>query len=237
MQIYQLRSLVAIADAGSISGAARELGVSQPAVTRALRQLEIDVKATLVYRSSSGAVLTGYGTALVSHARLILKAAEKADQHISQMVEARGGTLSIASSATPFMILLPRALAMVRQQFPGLSVRLQEVVYPTVLELFRDGSIDFAIGPEPAEGLGENYSCKPLLDVELVVVLRRGHPLAKLKSLEGLANLNWILAGPKNGPGAVHDRAFRDAGIQPPQFLTNCESVSAAVYFVPSPHR
>lgn len=232
MQINQLRSLVAIADAGSISGAARELGVSQPAVTRALRQLEIDVKATLVYRSTSGAVLTEYGTALVSHARLILKAAERADQHISQMVEARGGTLSIASSATPFMILLPRALAMVRQQFPGLSVRLQEVVYPTVLDLFRDGSIDFAIGPEPAEGLGENYSCQPLLDVELVVVLRRGHPLAKLKSLEGLASLDWILAGPKNGPGAVHDRAFRDAGLHPPQFLTNCESVSAAVYFV-----
>jgi LysR family transcriptional regulator of abg operon len=232
MQLNQLRSLVAIADVGSISGAARELRVSQPAVTRALRQLEIDVKATLVCRSSSGAVLTGYGKALVSHARLILKAAEKADQHISQMVEARGGTLSIASSATPFIILLPRALAMVRQQFPGLSVRLQEVVYPTVLELFRDGSIDFAIGPEPAEGLGENFSCRALLDVELVVVLRRGHPLSKLKSLEGLANLNWILAGPKDGPGAVHDRAFRDAGIKPPQFLTNCESVSAAVYFV-----
>lgn len=136
MQLNQLRSLVAIADVGSISGAARELRVSQPAVTRALRQLEIDVKATLVCRSSSGAVLTGYGKALVSHARLILKAAEKADQHISQMVEARGGTLSIASSATPFIILLPRALAMVRQQFPGCQFACRRWSTPLSLSCF-----------------------------------------------------------------------------------------------------
>lgn len=232
MQLYQLRALVAVADAGSISSAARSLGVSQPAVTRALKQLEIDVKATLLYRNSAGVALTDYGTALVSHARLILKAAEKADQHISQMVGARGGTLSVASSATPFMLVLPGALELVRRQFPGLDVRLQEAVYPTVLGLFRDGSIDFAIGPVPAEGLGAEFTCQPLFEVELAVVLRRGHRLAKLKSLQALTNLNWILTGPKNGPGAIHDRAFRDAGLQPPVCLTHCESVAAAVHFV-----
>lgn len=232
MQLYQLRSLVAVADAGTISSAARSLGVSQPAVTRALKQLEIDVKATLLYRNSAGVALTDYGAALVAHARLILKAAEKADEHISQMVAARGGTLSVASSATPFMLVLPRALELVRRQFPGLAMRLQEAVYPTVLELFRDGSIDFAIGPVPGDGLGTEFTCQPLFEVELVVVLRRGHRLAKLKSLEALTNLNWILAGPKNGPGAIHDRAFRDAGLEPPVCLTNSESVAAAVHFV-----
>lgn len=232
MQPYQLRALVAVADAGSISSAARNLGVSQPAVTRALKQLEIDVKATLLYRNSAGVALTDYGAALVSHARLILKAAEKAEQHISQMVEARGGTLSLASSATPFMLVLPSALELVRRQFSALDVRLQESVYPTVLGLFRDGSIDFAIGPVPAEGLGAEFTCQPLFEVELAVILRRGHRLANLKSLQALSNLNWILTGPKNGPGAIHEQAFRGAGLEPPVCLTHCESVAATVHFV-----
>ncbi|MFD0669636.1 LysR family transcriptional regulator [Ramlibacter sp. MAHUQ-53] len=232
MQLYQLRALVAVADAGSVSAAARSLGVSQPAVTRALKQLEIDVRATLLYRHSAGVALTDYGTALLAHARLIVKAADKADQHISQMVDARGGTLSVASSATPFMLVLPSALELVRRQFPGLDVRLQEAVYPTVLGLFRDGSIDFAIGPVPAEGLGAEFTCQPLFEVALTVVLRRGHPLARRKSLQALTDLQWILSGPKNGPGAIHDRAFRDAGLEPPVCRTHCESVAAAVHFV-----
>lgn len=232
MQLHQLRALVAVSDAGSISAAARSLGISQPAVTRALKQLEIDVKATLLYRNSAGVAPTDYGKALLAHARLILQATGKADEHISQMVGTRGGKLSVASSATPFMVVLPRALEVVRQHFPDVDVRLQEAVYPTVLGLFREGSIDFAIGPVPDDGLGSEFGCQPLFETELVVVLRRRHRLAKAKSLQLLTSLHWILTGPRNGPGAIHDRAFRDAGLHPPACLTHCESVAAAVHFV-----
>ncbi len=232
MQLYQLRALIAVADNGSISSAARGLGVSQPAVTRALKQLEIAVKATLLYRNSAGVSMTTYGTALVTHARLILKAADKADEHISQLIGERGGTLSVASSATPFVLVLPRALELVRRQFPEIDVRLQEAVYPTVMSMFRDASIDFAIGPVPAEGLGAEFTCQPLFEVDLVVVLRRGHRLSKLKSLQALTKLNWILAGPKNGPGAIHDLAFKRADLDPPACLTHCESVAAAIHLI-----
>ena len=232
MQLYQLQALVAVADSGSISSAARTLGLSQPAVTRALKQLEIAVKATLLYRSSSGVSLTSYGTALVTHARLILKATGKADEHISQLVGERGGTLSVASSATPFMLVVPSALELVRRQFPEIDVRLQEAVYPTVLSLFRNASIDFAIGPVPLEGLGAEYTCQPLFEVELVVVLRKGHRLSKINSLQALTKLNWILAGPKHGPGAIHDLAFKGASLDPPVCLTHCESVAAAIHVI-----
>lgn len=232
MQSYQLRALVAVADAGSITAAARNLGISQPAVTRALKQLEIDVRATLLYRNNAGVALTEFGVALVSHARLILKATDKAEQHIAQMVDAHGGTLSVASSATPFMLVLPSALELVRRQFTALDVRLQEAVYPTILGLFRDGSIDFAIGPVPAEGLGADFTCDPLFEVELAVVLRRGHRLAHLNSLQDLSTLDWILTGPRNGPGAIHEQAFRAAGLEPPVCLTHCESVAATMHFV-----
>jgi LysR family transcriptional regulator, regulator of abg operon len=232
MQLHQLKALVTVADAGSISSAARSLGLSQPAITRSLKQLEIDVKATLLYRNSAGVALTEYGLALVAHARLILKATDKANEHVAQMVGMRGGTLSVACSATPLMLVLPRALDLLRQNFPEVDVRLQESVYPTVLGLFRDGSIDFAIGPVPAKGLGDDFTCDQLFEVELAVVLRRGHQLAKTKTLQALTHLPWILAGPRNGPGAIHDGAFRDAGLQPPICRTHCESVAAAVHFI-----
>ncbi|MGD9944921.1 MAG: LysR family transcriptional regulator [Burkholderiaceae bacterium] len=232
MQLHQLRALVAVADCGSISAAARQLGMSQPAVTRSLRQLEHDVGATLLERSSVGVTLTGCGEALLTHARQIVDGSRRAHEHIGQMIGRRTGSVAIASSAVPIALVLPQAVSLMRGQFPDVRVKVAEVVYPTVMNLFRDAAIDFAVGPVPANGLGEDFRCDPLFEVRMVPVLKRRHKLARARSIAELASLDWMITGPDAGPGAIHESVFVAVGLPPPHCVLHCESVGGAMQMI-----
>lgn len=232
VQIHQLKALIAVADRGSISAAARHLGISQPAVTRALKQLEQDVSATLLARSSSGVTLTSYGETLLAHARRIVDETRRAQEHIGQMIGRRAGALAIASSAVPMALVLRQAVTLMRRQFPDVQVRIIEAVHPNVMGLFRDAAIDFAIGPVPADGLGDEFRCDSLFQVRLVPVLKHKHPLARAKSLADLTGLDWMITGPSPGPGAVHQNAFVSAGLEPPRCALHCEPVGGALQMI-----
>ncbi|MCK9512699.1 MAG: LysR substrate-binding domain-containing protein [Pigmentiphaga sp.] len=229
MQLHQLRALVAVADAGSISAAARALHLSQPALTRSLKQLEIEVGASLLRRTRQGVTLTECGQALLLHARLIASEVDDARQHVSQLAGNRSGQLAVASSAVPFTLIVPQAVAIMRRRFPDVYLRLHEAVYPPVLELFRQQMLDFALGPLPQSGLGEEYRCDPLFELDLVVAARRDHPQAHANSLRQLADWQWIITGPLHGPGAVHETAFRQAGFRPPLCAMHCEATGCAL--------
>lgn len=232
VQLHQLRALVCVVETGSISAAAKSLELSQPAITRALKQLELSVGATLLSRTAQGVQLTSYGTALLQHARLIVRESVDAQEQIRQMIGDRSGKLAIASSAVPFSLVVPRAVELMRLQFPNVYVHLREAVYPTVMDLFREKSLDFAIGPLPAKGLGDDFRHERLFELDLVVALKHGHPLARAKSLRSLTQLSWMVTGPLHGPGAVHEQAFLDAGLEPPTCVTHCESVGSAFQII-----
>ncbi|AZG11250.1 LysR family transcriptional regulator [Pigmentiphaga sp. H8] len=232
MQLHQLRAFAAVAEAGSISAAAKLLDLTQPAITRALQQLELSVGATLLTRSAHGVELTPYGQALLEHARFIVRAAADAHTHIRQLVGDLSGKLSIASSAAPFALVVPRAIEIMRLRFPDVYIHLQEATYPTVMDLFREKGLDFAIGPLPAGGPGEGYRHDPLFTLDLVVAVRHGHPKARAKSLRALADVPWLVTGPADGPGMVIERSFVDAGLPPPQCVMHCESVGGAIQII-----
>ncbi|RZS84740.1 LysR family transcriptional regulator [Pigmentiphaga kullae] len=232
MQLHQLRAFVAVAEAGGISAAAKLLDVTQPAITRALQQLELSVGATLLTRSAHGIELTPYGQALLEHARLIVRAAADAHTHIRQLAGDLSGKLSIASSAAPFALVVPRAIETMRLRFPDVYIHLQEATYPTVMDLFREKGLDFAIGPLPAGGPGEGYRHDPLFTLDLVVAVRRGHPKARARSLRALADVPWLVTGPADGPGMVIRQSFVDAGLPPPQCVMHCESVGGAIQII-----
>lgn len=232
MQLHQLRALVSVAETGSISGAAKALSLSQPAITRALQHLEVSVGASLLTRSAHGVVFTEYGDALLQHARNIVREASDAQAHVRQLAGDRSGRLSVVSSAVPFSLVVPRAIELMRLKFPDVYVEMQEAVYPKVMDMFREEGIDFAIGPLPRTGLGEGFRCDRLFELELVVALKRGHRQAKARSLRDLVSLPWMITGPHGGPGAVQAEAFLEAGLEPPPCVMHCEAVGSAIQLI-----
>jgi DNA-binding transcriptional LysR family regulator len=80
-------------------------------------------------------------------------------------------------------------------------LRLLDTLYPRWVALVRAGEVDFAIGPVPADRLDTDLASRALFSSRSVIVVRRGHPLARARSLAALADADLVLTGPAGGPG------------------------------------
>ncbi|MES2412593.1 MAG: LysR substrate-binding domain-containing protein [Pseudomonadota bacterium] len=230
--LAQLRALLAVRQEGSMTAASVKLGVTQPVLTRSLQQLERQMGVTLLRRSSRGAVLNEYGEALVARARVVDQELKRAFDEIGQMQGRLSGSVTIACSHIPMMLFVPEAIGQLQQNFPDVEVRIIEGVYPQVLEEFRQGVLDFAIGPVPERGLGRDYKAARMLKADMAIAVRKGHSHAKAKSLAELKDLRWMIAGPMEGPGGLVKEVFAENGIQQPATPIYLDTVWAAMEVV-----
>ena len=229
MRLSQIRDFLAVADTGSIRAAARSLGLTQPALTKSLRQLEAELGAVLVTRSVRGIVFTALGQAFLTRARSIDGDLRRAREEIAQLQGAREGTLSIGASTAPAMGVLPRAVVKLRESWPSATIRVSDTSFPNVLADLREGRFDLAISPtfgaDPVPS-GE-FNVEVLFRNEVVVVVRKGHPKRSAKSLREFTDGEWLRSGPRGGPATVLDAAYAAIGLPPPECHVQCESFLA----------
>lgn len=134
-----------VARAGSLAGAARALGWTQPAVSQHVRQLERSTGASLVVRAGRGVALTEAGRVLLRHADAIADRLEAAEQELGALAGLHVGQVRIAAFPTAAAVLLPPVLAALLHRAPGLDVRLDELEPPEAEAAVRDGSADLGI--------------------------------------------------------------------------------------------
>lgn len=194
MTATQLHAFLALADAGSFVGAGTATALSQPAIHRAVRDLEQVSGNVLVERRGRGIALSEAGRRLARGIRLA------SGEIAAGIVEAgpdRGGSGRIAIGAMPLSRaeLLPRALAQVAREMPGARFDVAEGSWRELVEPLRDGTLDMMIGAlRPAPGPPDLQQL-PLLDDRLVIVGRAGHPLAggKAPDREAMRHYPWIV--------------------------------------------
>lgn len=218
MKLQHLRALVAIAENGSVRAAARNLGVTQPALSKSLQQLEASLSVSLVTRTARGATLTPYGRAVLARAQGITQDLDRLREEVEQMRGALTGGVSVAISPSPANLLLPQALRRFHKDFPEVRVRVRESVYPDTLRMLREGQADLAVGavPQLSRALTTEFHSERLYRNTLVVAGRRDHPMAAATSLADLLACQWLQHGPANGPGALLEPAFRAHQLPPP---------------------
>jgi LysR family transcriptional regulator of abg operon len=214
MKLHQLEALVASADAGSIRGAARALGLSQAAITRALRELEANEQLPLLIRAPEGISFTEHGKVLLTHARLVLNQLEHAH---SDMERQRGrGEGRLMVGVTPWITLtfLAETVQLFRKRMPDIRLELFEGLMAVAQPLLRDGSMDFALGQlQPGAGAQE-FACEPLLTYQSSVMVREGHRRARARSIHELLDEDWVLNFPADGQTALIDYLFTRHGAQ-----------------------
>jgi DNA-binding transcriptional LysR family regulator len=142
--VNQLRYFVAVAEAGQISRAARELLVSQSAVTTAIQDLERHLRERVFSRSSRGVTLTQAGAALLPKARDILQMLTEASQ-IATVHEEVEGTVRVGASYTVMGYFVPQHLHRIHAQFPRLQIHWQELDRPLIQERVAAGDLDFGL--------------------------------------------------------------------------------------------
>ena len=225
MKLNQIRDFLAVAQAGGVRAAARELGLSQPAISKSLQQLEADLGAPLFERNTTGAALTAAGQAFLSRARAVTAELERARDEVAQIQCAAPGVVAVAMTGIPSMHLLPAALRRFRRRHPQAQVRVVERRYDATLQELREGLLDLAVMPQPAGAADRRLVIEPILHDVAVVIARRQHPLRRAELLEELLDAPWLVTRMRGDKAEEFENIFRRQKLRAPQTLLLCESV------------
>lgn len=234
MKLSQLRKLIAVAEAGSVRQASRNLNVSQSAVTTSIKQLEEHLDVKLFHRESHGVVPTAACEALVIRAKAIEAELRHARNDIDTVQGANIGEIRVSASPTVAMGLLPKAILNFRRSRPNVSFQVEEGLYPAVLPGIRTGEIDFAICLVPERPVDEELHYELLVRDRLTPAVRSGHPLTEKRnlSLSELIDYHWVIYGRNKTSRDVFEQTFVSHGLKPPQRSIQSTSFSCALALV-----
>ena len=221
----QLRAFVTLADAGSYAGASAASGLAQPSLHRAVGDLSIALRRSLVVRSGRGIVLTEAGRRTARAFRL---ARAELAAGLSEVRALRGletGRITIGAMPLARARLLPAAVARFTLAHPEATVAIVEGSHAELIEPLRDGVLDLLIGalrdpPEP------DLLQRALFEDRPVVIGRAGHPLAgTVPTTADVARFPWIVAAPSTPLHAQWAGLFDAARIPRPPAPIECGSV------------
>jgi LysR family transcriptional regulator of abg operon len=194
MKLQQLQAFVAAAHHGSLRGAARDLDLTQPAVTRTIRELEGALKVELVTRGVRGIELTACGRALLPRAEQLLADMQRTIESVKQVSGELTGKVSIGTMPSVALTFLPKAVTAFRRAMPLVKLHMQEVTVLDAVAQLRSGKIDIAAIRHIPE-LESDLAQAPLYSTQFVVAMRAGHPLENATRLEQLLDAEWIATG------------------------------------------
>ncbi|SAL34804.1 LysR family transcriptional regulator [Caballeronia humi] len=209
--------------------AAQTLGISQPAVSSAIRIMESGAGMQLFYRSPRGLLLTSEGETVVLHVRRALNELRHIPDDIAALHGSIQGYVTVGALPLGRTRILPEAIARVAAKYPGVRVVTDESAYDLLVAGLRSGDIDFVLGALRANDAASGLANERLMSEDLVVLARRDHPLVGTSglSLKQLLSAQWIL--PRNHAPArgIFEALFRRARLKPP--MPTVETADLAV--------
>jgi len=203
-----------VARAGSLAGAARALGWTQPAVSQQVRQLEREIGTALVLRQGRGVALTEAGQILLRHAEGVADRLAAAEQEVAALTGLAAGTVRLSAFPTAAAVLLPPALVALRERAPALQVHFTEQEPPEAEAAVRSGAADLALvfrHEDDEDAVPGDLLREPLARHPVRAVVRAGWPLPT--TLADLRDQPWI-AGCVRCRGHLL-RCARRAGFTP----------------------
>ncbi|MCP3710277.1 LysR substrate-binding domain-containing protein [Paraburkholderia sp. CNPSo 3274] len=202
MKLHQLRVLLALAQHGSMHEASRSLHISQPALSKAVAELERELGVTLMSRSVRGVSLTNYGRALAKRASVVEQELRHALEDIEGMRGHAEAQLNIGFSAVASSGPLPESIAAFRARFPGVALHAYEMRPQQILEGLREGRLDLALISTNSGPGTSAFQWEPLFSVGMVLATRPGHALARTTRLRDLLEADWLTLDPLDDPGS-----------------------------------
>jgi len=169
LNLDQLRSFVEVVARGSFTAAARELNLTQPAVTHQVQELERRFNVTLVERLGKRAHLTEAGEKLIEHARQLLEEDSRTRSSMRRFADGWLGRVRIGTSMTVLIYLLPSIVRQLKTEHPTLEVNLKAGLTATTLEMLRTNALDLGLCALPIEDPA--FEAIPIYKDELVAIL------------------------------------------------------------------
>lgn len=212
MTFTQLAIFAKVAALGSFTTAADQLGISQSAVSHAIRQLEKEWDVKLFIRTQQSISLSSTGKQLLVRTNELLTLAEGLTQEVADLRGVKSGTLRIGSMGISTSIqVLPKILEKFKARYPGIEVIVEEGKDHEVAEWIRDRKVDIGFVVLP----NEQFHTTKLIEDALIALIPAQHPLAKQTTIQ-LADLckdPFILT--LAGSGKFVEQIFEEAKLRP----------------------
>ncbi len=227
MQSRVLRHFLAVAEHRNVTSAAEALHISQPALTKSIKQLEASVGVPLFERHQKGVILTLEGEVLARRARLMEVEYQHALAEIAAMKGGIVGTLRIAAGPVWLSTILPPVIAEFHHQYPGVKIKIDLGVINTIVTDLLEGDIDLAcvtldFPPHP------EITTEEMLQIRHAVIASATHPLAKkqIVSAKELAEYSWVVLTRDNIGDRRIGSYFTANGLKPPVMGIETNAIS-----------
>lgn len=229
MKLVQLRNLLAISEQGSVRAAARHLGLAQSALTRSIQELERELDVALFERQAKGVRLTETGKHFIVRAQAIHNEVRRAQEEIEQLRGLAKGVIHLGLSSVSQIALFPYAAKAFHARYPDVVLHIRDGLYPSMEPELKNGTLDVYVGPILNQRSAPDLSVEKLLDNPRGILCRKGHPLAKAKSLSELVDAGWVTTSVTFNAEEELGPLFAQHGLPKPRLILRAHSALSFV--------
>lgn len=222
-----LRLVLKIAETGQLQIAAASQGISQPAASRILTEIETEAGTPLFHRHAKGMEPTPAGSAFVKHTRAILTELDNLDAEMANMKSGLVGEVRVGSVTGPAVRCLVPAIRQIKESTPGIEPTIDVAPSVELVRGLEEGRFDFILARLPPEYDSRAFRLTPARGEVVSLVVSRSHPLAGRESvtLGELAGYEWVIQERGSPIRSAVEQSFHAAGVRVPGNITNTSSL------------
>jgi DNA-binding transcriptional LysR family regulator len=225
LKLRDLHTLQIVSEVGSMAKGSQQLGLSQPAISKAIVEMEQALGTRLLDRSSVGVELTATGRMLVDRTRLIFDEVRQGVKDIEYLSDPTRGEVRIGVTE-PTTSTLAQTIARLSRRYPNISYFVEVTDTTTLMRLLRERTLDVALTRWTAKNAADDLHAAPLFGTDLAVMAAKHHPLTRARKLllKDLMTERWTLSPPDSFLGQIVREAFRRSNLDLP--ATTVTSIS-----------
>lgn len=222
-----LRLVLKIAETGQLQIAAASQGISQPAASRILTEIETEAGTPLFFRHAKGMEPTPAGVAFVKHGRAIVTELDNLDAEMANMKSGVVGEVRVGSVTGPAVRCLVPAIRQIKESTPGIEPTIDVAPSVELVRGLEEGRFDFILARLPPEYDSRAFRLTPARGEVVSLLVSRSHPLAGRQSvsLSELASYEWVIQERGSPIRSAVEQAFHAAGVPVPGNITNTSSL------------
>jgi DNA-binding transcriptional LysR family regulator len=235
LRLKDFHTLQTVAKAGSMAKASERLALSQPAISKAISDMERVLGAPLLERSSRGVELTGCGRLIVDHARVIFDEIRQSVTGIEHLSDPASGLIRIGTTE-PVMGVVAEIINEVARQYPRISHEVTIGETDALVRELRDRTFDVVLTRWAPASAADDLTAQVLFKSPFVVMVERHHPLLRRKKLNlgDLMEEQWTFSPPDTFAGRMMIDLFRRRKLPFPQTVVTSNSVFMRLSLVAS---
>jgi DNA-binding transcriptional LysR family regulator len=228
-----LHTLQTIGEFGSMAKASSVLGLSQPAISKAIADLEVVLGAVLLERSARGVELTNAGHLLVERGRIIFDELRQCVRDIKHLADPTQGQIRVGATE-PLTVLFAQIVNQLASTYPAVGFTLRVSDTTTLLHALRERELDIVITRWMPPPDADDYDAELIFAVPLAVLAEKEHALVGKPGLHlaELLNETWVLPPPDSFLGKIIADLFARRGLIRPMPLVTTQSVYAQLNLV-----